>query len=404
MNKKLALVFMLILVIFLSGCTGEGELPVYEGPDGAPTEFPVEEPGEEKSKPPEETEVRDLPSGKCSEPIIFQHAPADLDKVLFIEPLGAMAGNHVTPVDHQYYRAKEDMWVDVYSPVDGVVTNIQHMGSIPGDDSIQIDDYRIVIKHTCSVSSIFIHIDELSDKLMEAAPPLGEYASTNVEVKAGEILGRYDFSLDYNVVDYDVELEGFVIPESYNEEWKMHIPDPFDYFNEDIKNKMTSLCLRSAEPVGGKIDYDIEGKLVGTWFVENTNKYKGLGIDGYWLGHMTIAYDSIDPEHITISIGGYGGKDSEQFGVKGNAPDPKDVGIEDGVVKYELTGFDYHYGNDYWDRNSQVKGIKVKNKNEVKGVILFQVLENNKLKMETFDGKTAEQVSGFTDNAVMYER
>ena len=38
------------------------------------------------------------------------------------------------------------------------------------------------------------------------------------------------------------------------------------------------------------------------------------------------------------------------------------------------------------------------------GVALFQLVEDRKLKVETFAGKTAAEVSGFTANARIYER
>lgn len=46
--------------------------------------------------------------------------------------------------------------------------------------------------------------------------------------------------------------------------------------------------------------------------------------------------DYIDPQRIVLSIGGYAGEDSKQFGVKGNSPNPADIGIEDGLIEYEL--------------------------------------------------------------------
>jgi len=63
-----------------------------------------------------------------------------------------MIGSHVTPIDHQYYVSYDfekgneaDVDIDVYSPGDGVVTQIQHMNVAAGDDPIAIDDFRLVI-------------------------------------------------------------------------------------------------------------------------------------------------------------------------------------------------------------------------------------------------------------------
>jgi len=279
------------------------------------------------------------------------------------------------------------------------------MGSFKGDgDYAPQDDYRLIIQHTCTISSIFIHIDELSEKIAEVAPEFGKYTNTNVPVSAGEILGTYTGSIDYNVVDDEVLLTGFVLPESYtNEEWKIHVKDPFDYFNEPLKSQLISKSLRTAEPKGGFIDYDVDGRLIGTWFKENTNKYAGLELERYWADHLSIVHNSIDPEHVIVSIGTFKGK-GDQFGVKGNAPDPAEVSVETGLVKYELVDFDYYDGDQSWDRASLVKGLKVRNGEYVSGVALFQLLEDRKLKVEIFPDKTADEVAGFTENSKIYER
>jgi hypothetical protein len=335
----------------------------------------------------------------CSK--IFNYPPVNLSKVKYIRPLGAMNGAHVTPTDHQYYITDEE--TEVYSPADGYITDIQHMTSPVGDSKTQwrVDDYRLSIMHPCKLESIYIHVDRLSPKIAKEAPKTGT-VSVKIPVKAGEIIGAYNGSVDYNVVDFDITLKGFIDPKTYNENWKMHIPDPFDYFKDPIKKEMVAKCLRYTKPYGGKIDYDIDGKLVGNWFKEGTNGYSGLKPERYWADHLTIAYDSIDPEHIIVSIGTFNGK-AMQFGVKGNSPDPANVSVKQGLIKYELAEYDYYYNNKQWDRNSLVKGLKVKNNdNYVKGMILLQLLENRKLKVEIFPEKT--DVKGFTNNAMTYVR
>jgi len=358
-----------------------------------------------------ETELTNEEDSGDGESIIFYYPPVDLSKVVFIEPMGSMIGNHVTPIDHQYYMALDHMLqdaaqiiVDVYSPASGNVTQIQHMSSLPGDDSIQIDDYRIVIEHTSTISSIYIHLDTLSEKIAAVAPPPGEYASISVGVQAGEIIGYYKGTIDYNVVDEDIVLTGFVNPDSYQvEPWKIHTPDPFDYFDATIKSQLIEKCLRTAEPEGGKIDYDIDGRLIGSWFKENTNGYAGLAQDNYWVGHLSVVYNSIDPEHIIVSLGSYNNQ-ARQFGVKSNSPDPADVSVATGQILYELVDYDYYDGDMRWDRESLVKGLKLRNSDFVQGVVLFQLIEDRKLKVEIFPDTTAAGVGTFTENAMIYVR
>ena len=79
-------------------------------------------------------EARDFPTNRKEEctggRINFDHPPFNLDQIIFIRPLGAMSGGHVTPTDHQYWRATESEIVEVYSPGGGFVTLIERMGTV----------------------------------------------------------------------------------------------------------------------------------------------------------------------------------------------------------------------------------------------------------------------------------
>ena len=343
----------------------------------------------------------------CSDgAVMFDYPPVNIDKITHIEPMGSLHGEHVAPIDHQYYQnfSNNEPTIEVYAPADGVIKEIQHMGSFRGDSDIPpFDDYRLVIEHTCSISTIFIHIDKLSDKIMKVAPEFGKYKSVNIPVKAGEILGWYDTNVDFNVVDKAITIN-LIEPESYKDaSYRLHVQDPFNYFNEPLKSQLIAKSLRTAKPEGGLIDYDIDGKLIGTWFRENTNGWAGLNRERYWADHLAVVYDSIYPEHILFSVGTFKGK-AQQFGVKGNAPKPDEVSSDTGLIKYELVNYRHYNGDKEWDFRSLVKGLKVKNEGYVLGVALLQMLEDRKLKVEVFPDKTAKEVTGFTDNAKIYER
>jgi hypothetical protein len=341
--------------------------------------------------------------------IKFDYAPVNLEKTLVLQPLGLMTGSHVTPIDHQYFQNfdNEIPDIEVYSPGDGFITSIQHMFGSYFDKNKEIEwaDYRVVIQHTCTISSTYIHIDLLSDKIAAKAPEKGGYANVRIPVEAGEVIGYYASNVDYNLVDEEFTLSGFVVPEHYDAEpWKIHVPNTLEYFNEPVRIQLIGKSLRTAKPVSGKIDYDIDGKLVGNWFLEGTNGYAGADRRGYWKGHMAVAYDAYDPSRIVLSIGGYDGSDSKQFGVKGNKPDPADVGVGS-LTKYELIEYDYYDSSGkFWDRKNLVKNLVTKSNENVIGVVLFELTEDRKLKMEFFSGKKASQVSGFGPDAKVYER
>ena len=335
--------------------------------------------------------------------IKFDYAPVNLDKTTLLLPLGLMSGGHVTPVDHHYFQnfANEKVDIEIYSPGIGIINSIQHM---PG--AKEGEDYRIVIDHTCSISSIFIHVALLSEKLKPYAPSNNGYVGVKIPVEAGEIIGYYANNVDYSIADTEIVLLGLLIPEHYEPEtWKVHTANIYDYFNEPVRSKLIEKSLRTADPISGKIDYDIDGKLSGNWFLKGSNGYFGTEKYDYWLGHLAITYDYLDPDRIVFSIAGYNGEDSHQFGVKGNSPDPSEIGIEDGLIKYELVEYDWITPNgSSWDRKSLVKRLKTKSNEIVQGVLLVQVINNKEIKFEVFPGKTALQVMEFTNNAKIYER
>ncbi len=351
------------------------------------------------------------PRQKCSgEGTVTLSSPMRLEDIGIVIPMGLMVGGHVTPIDHMYlqpivFRSQPDTY-DVYADADGVITDI---GVEPTNPENNYKKIRLTIRHTCDFYSIYNLLTSLSSEIarMTGEMSYGNYWSGSIHVKKGQLIGKIGGqTLDLSV-NYDkVTLKGFIVPEHYaGESWKIHTVDPFDYFEEPYRSQLLEKNIRTALPLGGKIDYDIDGKLVGNWFVENTGGYNGGGSGkNYWETHLSFAYDHIDPTHIIISMGDYGG-DAKQAAVKGNFPDPKDVSVSTGIVKYELAEIDYILENSQsWDRMSVVKNIKVRDSNNVEGTVLVQMLEDRKIKFEAFPGKTASQVTGFSGKAKVYER
>lgn len=342
-------------------------------------------------------------------------SPIPLAQLGYIDPLGKVSDGHVTPTDHMYFGPKNshaaDNTTDVVMPGDGTVVEISAMPSqYVGDKQQQTasEDHRIVIAHSCRYYTIFIHVHKLSDALAKAAGQLqpNQSKKVNLELKAGDQVGKIGGSpFDWTFLDTDKTLAGLITPSLYSREpWKIHTTNQFELYSGDMRSKLEALSLRSKAPVGGKIDYDIKGALIGNWFIEGTNGYAGADQSRYWDGHLSIAPDYIDGTTTIFSIGNWDGK-ANQFAVKGSF-DASKITKSSGPVKVELLKRSYIFPNGtQWTGNeTPTKGITVSQNSSSEGTVLVEVQDGEKLKVEKFIGKSPAQVSGFTDAAKTYAR
>ncbi len=336
-----------------------------------------------------------LPPKDCKGTTIkFSVSPVDPNSITHIVPLGKMAASHVTPTDHGYIHTAYPGIVpekldDVRAPADGYITDIQAFPSP--------NDYRMILWHSCTISTIFIHLVELAPEIKALSgdlPPgsnLSRSGRSPIPVKAGQVIAKMRGGVDFSIHDTAVTLRGFVIPSHYYDEaWKIHTVDLFDYFVDSIRSELRGKSMRIAEPRGGKIDYDIDGRLIGNWFVENTGGYRGGGVAAnYWNTHLAFAYHHINPTQIMISVPNSGINDQEKcnvcfglYGVKGNAPDPKDITSTTGLVKYELVAR-FYSGADPRDDIGTYKNLD----NEVLGVFWCKCWEIDVSKQKFSRGK-----------------
>lgn len=426
MMKTILLFLLVVSFIFMSGCVQRENIQISEDDNPSveikETSAPIQEDQKILPEPPDvplvervkesepkKANIEPKPGwlfqswwGNCEDKTItFTNTPIDPVIIKVIEPIGKMHSGHVTPTDHMYILSNREGQIKALA--DGYITKIERHGYPAVEGTIT--DYRIEIWYSCKVSSLLMHVVDLSEDIHAAA---GEFQNNQwfpypgrppISLKAGQVIGKSEkvglslWTFDFSIHDTSIMIN-YITPERYaTEPWKIHTADAFDYFAEPIRSQLLEKNPRTANPRGGKIDYDIDGRLVGNWFLEGTIDYSGSG-GNYWENHLAIAYDYINSQEIQISIGNYEGG-SAQFGVKGNTPDPKDVGVDSGLVKYELVERDYIAGK--WPQKRNIESSIV-------GVFLVQMLEDRKLKVEAFPGKTASQVSGFTSNAKIYER
>jgi hypothetical protein len=423
LNRKRCRLAFFILALLLAGCGEAVELEGVSTPSSTPTAASQTDVSASEDETNGQAGLNDLSQafsqGKCEglEPVVLTAPPADPEDLDYIFPMGLMFGAHVTPVDHQYYY-----WDDVhaslgqyavYSPADGYVVEVSYLEN----------DYRLVIEHSCNLYSIFIHLEKLIGALadLEGQVDFNHPQYVRVPVVAGEAIALdggtngFDFSLH----DAGVVLTGYVTPENYwVEPWKIHTVDPYDYFEAAVRDQLLTKNVRQVEPLGGKIDYDIPGRLIGNWFVQGSNGYQGVIQSegpiqpdqqiGYWSTHLAIAPDPIDPGAMMASFGSFDGA-TAQYALAGDYLHPAEVFVDSGVVKYKLVTWGYIHAGDAspWgglEREMATDIVLMRYENQVMGTVLFQLLEDDLLKMEAFPGQRAAEVEGFTENAVIYTR
>ncbi|MQG21127.1 MAG: hypothetical protein FI725_03860 [SAR202 cluster bacterium] len=351
-----------------------------------------------------------------------------IDSITGIRPMGKMASSHVTPTDHLYIHRNPnpDIAQDneyVVAPADGVIVKIsrfpedqQYIYQVP--DPKMVPDYRVIIMHSCTFFTIFIHLGELAPAISEVTGEIANgrtwFGTTDapIPVKAGDPIAKFGGqSLDWSVHDSDTILSGFIVPQHYETEpWKIHTVDPFPFYEGSLRNALEAKAIRVVEPIAGKIDYDIEGAIIGNWFLDGTVNYSGSlppGTPRYWNGHLSIAYGYIEPSQIRISIGHDMADDMNNdcrkcrgsYGVKYNSPDPATVTAETGLVKYELMSRERGGGRE----DHSIPAFEMVGEKSL-GTFLVKHLGDRTIRVEIVPGKRPDEVMGFTNGALIYRR
>jgi hypothetical protein len=338
--------------------------------------------------------------GTCEGTGVVRYAalPMRLADIGSFVPMGAVTGNHVTPIDHQYLYPREfsgprDRY-ELFAPFTGHIVQIQQREVGPG-----AQEYRVIFEGSCT---FWVYYDLVNVLEPAVAATAGSdltnrgTAYVRIPVTAGERIGWFgQHGMDLGTVNAEVTLAGFVVPEHYRAEpWKIHSVDGLDYFDEPLRSQLNALNRRQALPRGGKIDYDIDGRAVGNWFLVGTNGYAGAtgttGSNNYWVGHLSLIYGHIDPTMVVISMGMPDGS-SRQWGVRGNGPNPGVVGAGVGPLEYEVV---------------ELRGDSIRHSaaSPLQGTLLIQVLPERQMRVEYFPGLDRTLVSAFTPAAKLYER
>lgn len=355
--------------------------------------------------------------------------PVAIEDIKFVQPIGELREGHIVPGDHggfDYKTSPTSTPVKVFMPADGFLVRVEkHPYDPPAGYPKSLQHYHIYLEHSCTLFTGFVHLTEFAPEVLTASQALEQLtkdrstqqkqAAFRIPLKAGQQIGTaWSFGLlGWVTVDLTVTNKGYLKPESYKgENWRIHSVPAFDYFEQPLKSNILAKNPRTAEPRGGKIDFDIEGKLIGNWFQKGTGGFRNDKVEPkqcgnwpcpYWDGHLALVYDYIDPAQLRVSVGFNTGMSGRTpFGVKGNAPDFKDTGVAEGLVKYELVGLKDISKERGYDAESPL--ITVNDESSVLGTMLAQVIDKDTIKVEIVPGKTKDQISAFTPSVRVYHR
>jgi hypothetical protein len=302
----------------------------------------------------------------------FLYSPIDVEKIEWLEPLGCMnPPEHTIPVGHVYFyfnfsttahQYDSSYNLPVYAPASGIINWLLMTG---GPDN----DTKIMVKVNSSFTYYLDHI------ILTPGLKVGS------AITAGQIIGKtgFAYAIDLGVVNKNITRDGFYNQARYGQEF-LNSDSPYKYYQEPLKSKLYSLVKRISNDKDGKIDYDVKGRLIGNWYHESV-KIEESDSPSAWVKELAFVPDSYNPAQLVISSGGYSGI-SGKFKPRVSDPDPANVNVNSGKVIYNLNGF---FDAEYY------------------GVLLVQVLDDVKIKIEFFPGKQGNNLD-FDSKALIYTR
>ncbi len=340
--------------------------------------------------------------GKYSElesgPVIFTEMPLEIGTYVEIHPMGhMMLPQHPIPTSAAGFEFSTSGYSQpVRAPASGVVTAIRRTFVSNVDGTKTFSDYSLRIYHTNTFVTWYDHFSAIDTEILKKSGELKEgWNKTYIPVNAGDRLGLTAQSPEHvtglGMYAYDKEKTlDFINPDKYGP-FGAHAVCAFDYFRQDLKDqKIFPYIKRTAEPRGGKIDFDIPGTLSGNWIVEGSNVISSPDPWDYWLAFV---YDMIYPTSRRISIG---------------VELSKMIGMNNGILTQPVVGPLYNEvtqqtGKVVYKLADAVEGMDIAPlPSEIKYTLLVQLQEENKILVELFDGNIDSP--SFTNNAKTYTR
>lgn len=277
-------------------------------------------------------------------PLRLTVSPVDVDRIIYITPLGAMAPwGHTLPTDHVYFYHRDGNTppVPVRAPAAGRIE--------------RITNGRIDVR----VNSIYSYwIGPLTT---------AEGIAAGVTVEAGTLLGTHATfpAFDFSVLRSTLRL-AFVNPLRYGTD-TLTADGPMQYFDGPVRAPLLAKVLRSGNEIDGRLNYDEAGTLAGNWFAEDLPvEVSGRGDDMFYgVRKLSFARDVFSPDQPRISIGGLGV--TGLYGTAAGAPAFSSVTTASGLVVYRLM---------------TVGAPQSPSSNQQAGWLLVQLLDATRLRIE----------------------
>ncbi|MBV9989074.1 MAG: hypothetical protein JO301_15450 [Chitinophagaceae bacterium] len=305
-----------------------------------------------------------------NEPAVFLNSPIEVSKISFLLSLGWIQPvGHTIPTDHVYFwysNPNNTIYLPVYALTNGRVEKILNVPVLGVKET----------KTWFRVNEKFMYY--LDHIVLDPSIQEGSM------VKAGQQIGTTGLgsSIDLGAIDDNITLPGFVNQARYVGQ-TLHCGKPFTYFTDALKAQLYPMVDREGPDKDGRIDIDVPGRLVGSWFLDGPVLYTD-GPDG-WDKELSFAFDIQHPQTVLVSIGGtiqMVGK----YTIEPGKPLPAEVSMASGKIAYPL----YSAGGISADPNQR-------------GLMIIQMIDDTHIKVETFAGSTAKDAA-FDANAKIYAR
>lgn len=328
--------------------------------------------------------------------VTFNYLPTDLSKMF---EFGAIGQIYNIPKAHggftlkDFYSTSPD--IPVYAMSDGVIYNIRYStrifeepwasqyGVVAGEE---YEDYALFIYLSKTAGMHYGHLSQLAPEIQQQAGQLeiSEVNEVEIHFSAGDVLAYIGTHPGFDIGLYDTtRVHYFANPDRYDVAYRSAIPFT-DYLPTALREQVWDVNPRTVEPLGGKIDYDVEGTLSGNWFLEGTTGWDESK-------QLVFARHERYADKVMIADGSprSSGLDPYLWWVFGNAPLPETITPASGKVEYMVAT--------WWklvaDENTPAEGT-----------LLIEMTADDRIEYEFVPDKLPGEVEDFSAAARVYVR